>query len=87
MEAQVGAGGFESFVEGAVVGAELTHALFERGVLGGDPLDGILRPFGLQVAGAAEEFTDARALGEDLGVGCLERVLGVERPFPPARLT
>jgi hypothetical protein len=38
LEPQVGAGCCESFVEGAVVGAELTDALFEGGVLDGDPL-------------------------------------------------
>jgi len=39
----------------------------------------------LQIADAAEEFADARALGEDLGVGELERLLGVESPLPPGR--
>jgi hypothetical protein len=29
--------------------------LFEGGVLGGDPLDGILCPFGFQIADAPEE--------------------------------
>ena len=86
LEAQVGAGGFEPFVEGAVVGGELADALFERGVLGGDPLDGLLGPFGLQVADLAEEFADAGALGEDLGVGGLEGVFGVQRAFAPGRL-
>jgi hypothetical protein len=42
----------------------------------GDSLDGILCPFDLQVADPAEEFADARALGEDLGVSRLERVFG-----------
>ena len=87
LEAQVGPGGFESFVEGAVVGGELAHALFEGGVLGGHPLNSILRPFGFQVADASEEFADASALGENLGVGRLERVLGVERPLTPGRFT
>jgi hypothetical protein len=87
LESEIGSGGFESFVEGAVVGADLAHALFERGVLRGNSLDGILCPFGFQVADAAEEFADTGALGEDLGVGGLERGLGVECPFPPGRFT
>jgi hypothetical protein len=33
LEPQVGPGGCETFVERAVVGAELAHALFEGGVL------------------------------------------------------
>ena len=77
LEAQGGAGGFEAFVEGAVVGGELPDALFECGVLGGDALDRILSPLGFQVSDAAEEFSDTRALGEDFGVG-FECVLGVE---------
>jgi hypothetical protein len=87
LEAQVGPGGFESFVERAVVGGELTDALFQGGVLGGDPLDVILCPFGFQVADAAEEFANTGALGADLGVGRLERVLGVESPLTPGRFT
>jgi hypothetical protein len=81
LEAEVGPGGLESFVEGAVVGGELADALFEGGVLGGDPLDGFLGPFGLQVADLAEEFTDPAALGLDFRVGGLERILGVQRAF------
>jgi len=71
LESEVGAGGLEPFVEGAVVGRQLADPLLEvgvlGGVLGGDPLDGLLRPLGLQVADLTEEFTDAGALGEDLG--------------------
>jgi hypothetical protein len=33
LEAQVGAGGFESFVERAIIGDELTDPLFKSGVL------------------------------------------------------
>jgi hypothetical protein len=87
LEPQVGAGGFETFVERAVVGAELAHALFEGGVLGGDPLNSILCPFGFQIADAAKELADASALGEDLGVAGLKRVLGVEGPLTPGRFT
>jgi hypothetical protein len=87
LEAQVGPGGFESFVEGTVVGAELAHALFEGAVLDGHSLNSILRPFGFQVADASEEFVDASALGENLGVGSLERVLGVEGALTPGRFT
>jgi hypothetical protein len=87
LEAQVRAGGFESFVECAAVGGELTDTLFEGGVLGGDPLDVILCPFGFQVTDLAEEFANTGALGADLGVSCLERVLGVESPLTPGRFT
>jgi hypothetical protein len=86
LEAEVGAGGLESFVKGAVVGGELPDPLFEDGVLGGDPLDGLLDPFGFQVADLAEEFSDAGALSADLGVGVLEGVLGDQRAFAPGRL-
>lgn len=81
-----GACGRQAFFQGAVVGGELADALLEGGVFRGDPLDGFLGPFGLRVADLAEEFADAGALGEDLGVGDLEGVLGVERPFSPGRL-
>ena len=74
---QVGPGGFKAFVENAVVGAELADALFECVVLGGDPLDGILCPFGFQIADTPEEFADAGALGVDLGVGGLKRIFGL----------
>jgi hypothetical protein len=40
----------ETFFEGAVVGGELAEALFERGVLGGYPVDAVLGPFRFQVA-------------------------------------
>lgn len=40
----------------------------------------------LSIRTAAEELADVGALGEDLGVGGLEGVLGVERPLPPGRL-
>jgi len=44
LEPQVGSGGIEAFVEGAVVGGELLQALLEGGVLGRDPLDRVLGP-------------------------------------------
>jgi hypothetical protein len=78
LEPQDGPDGHETFVERAFVGGERAHALFECGVLGGDPLDGILWPFGFQIADAPEEFADASSLSEDLGVGGLECVLSVE---------
>ena len=87
LEAQVGAGGVEAFVQGAVVGGELADTLLECGVLGGDALDRVLGPFGFQVADAAEQLADPCPLGDDLVVRGLERVLGVERTFAPARLT
>jgi hypothetical protein len=62
----------ELLFEGAVAGGEGADALLERGVLGGDPLDGFLRPFGLQVPDLAEELADAGALGGDLVVGGLD---------------
>src|SRR6476619_6579755 len=39
LESQVGSRGLQSLVKRAVVGGELTYALFEGGVLGGNPLD------------------------------------------------
>ena len=86
VEPEVVPGGLEPLVEGAVVGGELADALFEGGVLGGDPGDGLFGPLGLQVSDLAEELADAGPLGEDLGVGGLECVLGVQRPLPPGRL-
>jgi hypothetical protein len=44
-----------------VVGAELAHALFEGGVLGGDPLNSILCPFGFHIADVAKKLADASA--------------------------
>src|SRR5262245_36143000 len=78
VEPEVLPGGLEFLLEGAVAGGERADALLERGVLGGDPLDGLLGPFGLQVPDLAEELSDASALGEDLGMGGLERVLSVQ---------
>src|SRR6516164_6367452 len=86
VEAEVLPCGLEFLLEGAVAGGEGAVALLEGGVLGGDPGDGFLGPFGLQVPDLAEELADAGALGEDLGVGGLERVLGVQRPFAPGGL-
>ncbi|MBP2047817.1 hypothetical protein J2Z21_000739 [Streptomyces griseochromogenes] len=83
LEAQVRAGGLESLVEGAVVDGELADALFEGGVLGGDPLDGALGPLSSHIAYLAEEFAAPSALGEDLGVGGFEGVLGVQGAFAP----
>jgi hypothetical protein len=74
---------FQPFREGAVVGGELADTLLHRGVHGGDPLDGLAGKFGFSIAELAEQLPDAGALGVDLGVGGLERVFGVERPFPP----
>jgi len=59
--------------------------LFEGGVLGGDALDGVLGPVGLQVADLAQKIADAFTLLDDLGVRGLERVFGIERSFPPGR--
>jgi hypothetical protein len=46
-------GRFQPLVLGAGVGGELAEALLECGVLGGDAVDGILSPFGFQVADVA----------------------------------
>src|SRR6266571_1788094 len=69
LEPQVRPGGFESFVQGPVVGGELPYSLLEGGVLGGDALDGLLGPFGFQVPDLTQEISDAGALRDDLGVG------------------
>src|SRR6516225_6400306 len=78
--------GLEFLLEGAVAGGERADALLERGVLGGDPLDGFLGPFGLQVPDLAEELADAGALGGYLVVGGLEGAFGVQRPLTPGGL-
>ncbi|MEV7288734.1 hypothetical protein AB0O01_30035 [Streptomyces sp. NPDC093252] len=83
LETEVGPGSPQPFVEGAVAGRELTDSLLEGCVLGGDPLDDLLSPLGLQVAYMAEEFTDACPLSEDLGVGSLTALLAVQRAFAP----
>src|SRR6266568_1382470 len=85
-EPVVGAGGFEPVFQGPVVVAELADALLERGVLGGQPLRGLRRQVVFQVADLAEEDGHAAPLGGDLGLGCLQRRLGVERAFPPGWL-
>jgi hypothetical protein len=78
--------GLEFLLKHAVVGGERADALLEGGVLGGDPLDCLLGPFGLQVPDLAEELADAGALGEDLGTGGLEGALGVQGPLAPCCL-
>src|SRR5271157_3873638 len=67
-EADVGAGGLESLLQGPVVLGELADALFEGGVLGGDLADGLGCPFVFGVAGLPHEGGYAVALGADLGV-------------------
>jgi hypothetical protein len=52
-------------------------------ILGGDPRCGLVVPLDLQVGDLAEKFTDAGPLTGDLGVGVVECVFGVERPFSP----
>src|SRR6266849_3590333 len=48
-ETDVGACGLEPFFERPVVLGELADALFERGVLGGDPLVGVVGEFAFGV--------------------------------------
>ena len=67
LEAQVGLGGFEPIVEGAVVRDELTDTFSYGRVLDGDSLEVVLCPSGSQVPDAAKEFAQAEAVGEDLG--------------------
>ena len=64
---------------------EVADALFERGVLGGQPLRCLWGQLVFEVADLAEEDGDAAALGADLGMRFLERCLGVEGAFPPER--
>ena len=45
-----------------------------------------LGPFGFQVTNLTEEFIDAGPLSEDLGLGSLEALLGIQRAFAPGRL-
>src|SRR3974377_901936 len=83
VEAEVLPCGLGFLLEGAVAGGEGADALLWPCVLGAETGDGFLGLFGLQVPDLAEELADAGALGEDLVVGGLERVLGVQRPFAP----
>ena len=85
-EADVGAGGLESFLQGTVVLGELADALFEGGVLGGDLADDLRCPFAFGIAGLPHEGGYAVALGADLGERGLQCGLGVEGAFPPGRL-
>src|SRR5260221_14791965 len=73
----------QPFFKGPGLLAELADALFERGVLSGDPLDGLVGEVAFGVAELPEQLPDAGTLGADLGGGRLEGVFGVERPFPP----
>ena len=50
----------------------------EDAVLRGDPLGRVFGVVGFEIADLAEEQTDAFALGVDLAVSSLERVLGVQ---------
>src|SRR5712691_10990063 len=85
-EADVGACGLEPFFERPVVLGELADALLERGVLGIDPLDGVVGEFAFGVAELPEQLSDAGALGAYLGAGGFQGVFGVERPLAPRRL-
>ena len=77
------AGGGQPFRQLLVVCGEGLDLLLEGGVLGDQALDGVGGQVEFQVADLAEQFTDALALGLDLGDGLLQSVLGVECPFPP----
>jgi hypothetical protein len=85
-EADVGADGLESLLQGLVVLGELADVLFEGGVPGGDLADGLRCPFAFGVAGLPHEGGYAVALGADLGVRGLQRGLGGEGAFPPGCL-
>jgi hypothetical protein len=85
-EAVVGPGGLQAFFQGAAAGGKVAEPLLEGGILGHKPLDGISVVVALGVAELAEQLADAGALGADLGVGSLERLLGVQRPLLPGRL-
>ena len=74
------------FFRCTLVARELTEPLLEDGVLGGEPLECVVVMLALGVAELAEQLADAGALGADLCVGGLERLLGVQRPLLPGRL-
>jgi hypothetical protein len=67
-------GEVSDFVQGSVVLGQLADALFERDVLGGDPLNGRLGPLLFPVAQLSHEDGDAGLLGLDLLVGALSAV-------------
>jgi hypothetical protein len=81
-EASVVAGDFQPFGHGLVLVGQLAVLLFQCGVLGDQPLDGVGGEVVFQVADAAQEFADVTALGADLCVRCGECVFGVECVFP-----
>ncbi|MFF9607428.1 hypothetical protein ACF1GY_34995 [Streptomyces sp. NPDC014684] len=64
---------------------QFADTLRERGVLRGDPDDVVLGPFRPQFADLSEEFGDLCALIQDLVLGRLERILGVQGPFSAGR--
>ena len=70
----------------ALVAGELAEPLLKGGVLGGEPLECVVVMLALGVAELAEQLADAGALGADLCVGGLERLLSVQRPLLPGRL-
>jgi hypothetical protein len=85
-EVVVGPGGLEAFFQGAAAGGKVAEPLLEGGILGGKPLDGVGVVVALGVAELAEQLADAGALGADLGMGGLERLLGIKCPLLPGRL-
>jgi hypothetical protein len=65
-------------VKCAVIGGKRADALLERGVLGGDALDGPLGPFGFQVFGGEAQL-------RDLLTGAVAAVPAGTRPLPTLR--
>jgi len=76
----------QAFFQGAAAGGKVAEPPLEGGVLGGKPPDGVGVVVALGVVELAEQLANAGALGADLGVGSLERLLGVQRPLLPGRL-
>jgi hypothetical protein len=82
-EAEVGAGAFESFLQGSVFLRQLLDTTFEGGVLRGDPLDGLAGDYLLEVPELSHQLPDPLPLGEDLVLRPGQLILGVECSLSP----
>ncbi|WP_405749414.1 hypothetical protein OG232_04560 [Streptomyces sp. NBC_01411] len=85
-EAAIGSGTFKSFLERALLLAELADALPERCVLHRQVLYRFAGGHLVEVAPLAHEFPDSLPQGEDLLLRTSQLALGVESALAPGRL-
>jgi hypothetical protein len=85
-EPVVGAGRLQSFLESPVLLGELVYTLLERGVLGGELLDGLAGDHLVEVPNLAHQLTDVLALSENFLLGAGEGLFGIEGSFTPSGL-